>query len=440
MAIEETLDAARSLWRDGVPVARIIVNQMTAWPSRPCRWCLARRRFEQREVATLTSTWRRKGAGSTPVMTTIDRRSREPVGVRALASLATEFDRRMLKTRDTAWKGVPTRVTASAGQGSSWNPIDSRAVRLVVFGGKGGVGKTTCAAAVALELATRHRDRRVLLLSVDPAHSLADVLTGTVERSRADGPRNLDVRELDAVRGLRRLRTRYAAAIDRLVDRVGVGSPIDMAHDRRVLHDLINLAPPGLDELVAILEVTERLWGGGRSKNQPDLIVMDTAPTGHALRLLEMPALVHEWTRTFMQLLLKYRSIAEPGELGALLLELSQALGRLRALLTDPERALFVVVTRAAAVPTLETDRLLTRLSSLGMAVPAVVVNAVGRGSCLNCRRELVRETKELDSIARMVRARVPNARLLLAPATVPAPRGSRSLVQWRSCWRALCA
>ena len=99
---------------------------------------------------------------------------------------------------------------------------------------------------------------RVVLLSADPAHSLGDVLGTAVSnapRRFPDGPGNLDVRELDAVLALRRAREEYASAIDALFDRA-IGSGVDAAHDRRVMHGLIDLAPPGLDELVAILEVT----------------------------------------------------------------------------------------------------------------------------------------------------------------------------------------
>jgi arsenite-transporting ATPase len=437
MATAETLDAARSLAMDNITIARVIVNKMTPMPPQPCAWCLSRRRFEQQAIATLPAAWRRSVGGRLPVVATIDTRTREPIGVRALAGIAAEFDRRLPKWRTTARQAtrVPTIASVS---GVECDPVDVSAVRLIVVGGKGGVGKTTCAAAVALDAAARHRGRRVLLLSVDPAHSLADVLgSRAVAGSIKGGPGNLSIRELDAAAGLRRLRARYARAIDAIFDRVGAGSAVDMAHDRRVLHDFINLAPPGLDELIAILEVTESL--AERHRNEPDLVVMDTAPTGHALRLLEMPALVHEWTKTFMHMLLKYRSIAEPGELGEILLAQSQALGRLRALLTDPERTKVVVVTRAAALPRLETGRLMGSLTRLGMDVPAVVINAVGQGSCSNCRRERRQERRELGVIARMIHSRT-TARVFFAPASVPPPRGARMLVRWRRHWRARCA
>ena len=198
-----------------------------------------------------------------------------------------------------------------------------------MFGGKGGVGKTTCAAAAALRIAAERRRPRVLLLSTDPAHSLADVFgqpLSDTERPLKHGPANLFVREIDARRGFAELRGRFASAIDALVDRLAGDSGVGNAatrHDRQVLQDLFDLAPPGVDELIAVIEVTDAILATG---GEPpfDLVVIDSAPTGHALRLLEMPGLAHDWVKALMAILLKYQSIVGVGGLGEVLLRLSQ--------------------------------------------------------------------------------------------------------------------
>ena len=193
-----------------------------------------------------------------------------------------------------------------------------------MFGGKGGVGKTTCAAALAIDGAGVDR-RRVLLLSTDPAHSLGDVLGRLSDDPAAvhGGPPNLTVRELDAAARFAALRERFARG-DRGAVRRLAGRRSDAGHDRQVMHDLIDLAPPGIDELAAVIEVTERSM---RTPVRPtfDLIVMDTAPSGHALRLLEMPALVHDWVKALMSILLKYQPVVGVGELGAVLLDCRRA-------------------------------------------------------------------------------------------------------------------
>jgi arsenite-transporting ATPase len=151
-------------------------------------------------------------------------------------------------------------------------------VRLLLFGGKGGVGKTTCAAACALRLA--RGGRRVLLLSTDPAHSLGDAL----DLALSDEPRKVEerlvVRELDADRAFAAQRDQYRKSVDGLFDAVRGGSQFDAPYDRVVVQDLIELAPPGLDELFALFAVIEAL------REDHDLVVVDTAPTGHSLRLL----------------------------------------------------------------------------------------------------------------------------------------------------------
>ena len=90
-----------------------------------------------------------------------------------------------------------------------------------------------------------------------------------------------------------------------------------------------------------------------------DLIVIDTAPTGHALRLLEMPDAAREWVQVLLRVLLKYRTLVRPGQLAGELVKLSKSIRALQALLRDPDEARFIVVTRAAAVPRAGNRRLL---------------------------------------------------------------------------------
>ena len=197
------------------------------------------------------------------------------------------------------------------------------------------------------------------------------------------------------------------------------------------MQDLLELAPPGLDELIAIVEVSEALQadaGAGSS------VVLDTAPTGHALRLLEMPALVHEWVKAVMRIVLKYQPVVGVGEAGAVLLQISQGLGRLRTLLADRSRAAFVVVTRPAELPIAETTRLLRRLHALDIHVPAVLVNAVGAGTCGYCASTFRTQRRAIARIRSSIGA--PHSRaLLVARAVVPPPHGVRSLAAWRASW-----
>jgi arsenite-transporting ATPase len=440
MAIEETGDALRALSDQQLLVDQIIVNRLTPPPRGPCAWCRGRRSIEQDAIRRLRPHLR----SDRIQVTRIPAAAVEPRGTAALRGLARHLARKVPREDLSARVVRPSLLTAPvpATTPLSVSAVVPHAVELVLFGGKGGVGKTTCAAAAAIDAALAGRDRQVLLISVDPAHSLGDVLGQTFSddpRRIRGGPANLTVRELDAARGFAALRERFAEGIEDLLLRTGAagaGSAIS-GPDRQVLADLLDLAPPGVDELVAIIEVLDTLADGRGSPR--DLIVLDTAPTGHALRLLEMPALVHDWVKALMAILLKYQPVIGVGDLGAVLLRLSQGLGRLRALLRDSTRTRFIAVTRAAALPRAETVRLLARLRAAGIGVPMAIVNAAGAGSCARCRADRARQEQEVAALARDIRPkrREPLA-FVLAPSTVPPPSGWRELHAFFGHWRVL--
>lgn len=430
MSVEETADAAAALAVDGIPLAEIIVNRVTPRRERPCGWCDRRRVMERKAIAAMHKRLQR------PAYIAVAARRTEPRGTRALAAIGGEIAAGAPPAagKSTAPKGTWRAPQARAGGVEIVPLIAAAGARLVLFGGKGGVGKTTCAAAAAMAIARDAPGRHVLLLSTDPAHSLADVFGSPLSDAPAGIPRapsNLTVREMDAASGFRTVRARYAEAIDALFDRLARGGSggvgLDAGHDRRVMQGLIDLAPPGIDELAAVIDVTDTI-----ESNPSDIVIMDTAPSGHALRLLEMPALVQDWTKTLMSIVLKYQPVAGIGEFGAVLLKLSQGLGRLRVLLTDPGRAAFVVVTRGASLPRAETVRLVARLTHMQIHVPAIVVNAVGRGTCTACRVEAAAEQREVAKLRR----RLPRGMMaIVAPAELPPPHGPAALRAWLRRW-----
>jgi arsenite-transporting ATPase len=432
MAIEETADAAAALSSEGIPLRDVIVNRLTPPPERRCGWCDGRRVLERRALVAMQAR-----VPGVPLIG-IAARAAEPRGPRALAGIGAEIAAGKPAVSDGRSSGKATwRASAPEAPNADILPlIAGDDTRLILFGGKGGVGKTTCAAAAALGVASAGRGRRVLLLSTDPAHSLADVFGAPIADSATTirgGPPNLEVREIDAARAFRAVRDRYAAAIDSLFDRLtrqnsagGVG--LDVGHDRQVMHGLIDLAPPGIDELAAVIDVTDTI-----DSSATGIVVMDTAPSGHALRLLEMPALVQDWTKALMSILLKYQPVVGVGELGAVLLKLSQGLGRLRALLVDSRRTSFVVVTRAAALPRAETQRLMQRLHGMHIHVPVAIVNAVGRGTCARCRAAAAVEQREVTRLQHGMPRQTP---VVIAPAELPPPHGPAALARWQRTWR----
>jgi anion-transporting ArsA/GET3 family ATPase len=140
-----------------------------------------------------------------------------------------------------------------------------------------------------------------------------------------------------------------------------------------------------------------------------------------------------------MRILLKYQPIVSAGSLGAALVRLSRQIGRLRAELASGA-ASFVLVTRLAELPRLESDRLLRRLRSLNIDVSAVVANAVGAGTCARCASRSARDRAALRQLRASLRTTSASAvhRLAIAPAEYPPPRGGAALRSWRSRW--VCA
>ncbi|HEX3529229.1 MAG TPA: ArsA family ATPase [Thermoanaerobaculia bacterium] len=295
-------------------------------------------------------------------------------------------------------------------------------LRLLLVGGKGGVGKTTCAASLALRLAASRPDHRALLLSTDPAHSLADVLEvplGDDERSILGAPPNLRARELDAARTFADWRARHFDEVEDWLEEAGG------AAEQAAWRDLLDLAPPGLDELSAVSALLDALPAF-------DLVVVDTAPTGHTLQLLGTPAALLAWVQLLLSLLLKYREVAGLGSFASALVELSRGLRHLGELLRDPARAGFLVVTRAAELPRRETVRLLTALERLGLALPAVVVDAVASPGCPRCDRLARAQDREIGRLRRSIGR---SCAIIRAPAVFPPPRGAQALVAWGQRW-----
>jgi arsenite-transporting ATPase len=248
----------------------------------------------------------------------------------------------------------------------------------MLFSGKGGVGKTTLAGATAVRLATL--GSRVLTMSTDPAHSLSDVFDVQLGARPITIMPGLDAMEVDA-RGM------FSEAID--LSGAGKGTVGDLL---RMVSET-----PGVDEFGAIEVLLQAI-----ETARHDVVILDTAPTGHTLRLLMLPELMDSWIGKLLEM--KHR-IARAGRLLRRLLpgskeldedELGRGLegGRsrmagLRGLLTDPDRAQLILVTIPEAMSVLETQRTLQMLGGHGLPVATVVVNQLQPHSdtCTHCTR-----------------------------------------------------
>jgi arsenite-transporting ATPase len=235
---------------------------------------------------------------------------------------------------------------------------------LHIFAGKGGVGKTSCSASVALQLALHNPEKRYVVISVDPAHSLRDLFANIT------APPNLTVETIDTKPKWRRFRDTFGAKIEDAVDAL-TPRGMSLAHDGEAMQRLIEIAPPGADELFAITRLADLTSDASLAG-----VIVDTAPTGHFLRLLDLPKQAGEWVREFMRILLKYRDLISAGGLGEELIRASRALKDLDAVLHSA-RTSVTVVTRPERIVVAETQRLLADLRTRGIPVGDVIANYV---------------------------------------------------------------
>jgi arsenite-transporting ATPase len=247
---------------------------------------------------------------------------------------------------------------------------------LTIVGGKGGVGKTTISCALALSIAADGTvPGDILLVSTDPAPSIGDALGITEARWAREAPvvleavPHLHVWQMDAAAAFLDLRDRYRHRIDELFDSF-MGKSVDAAHDRVILRDLLALAPPGIDELYAVASLGDAL-----AEERYGYIVVDPAPTGHLLRLLQLPALAIDWSHRLMRLIMKYKEIAGVAEAAEDLLNFAKRTRALDRLLRDEARAGVVLVSLDEPAVIAESIRLAGILRSTGIGVLGEIRN-----------------------------------------------------------------
>jgi arsenite-transporting ATPase len=271
--------------------------------------------------------------------------------------------------------------------------VDATEKQTIFVGGKGGVGKTTTSAALAVELAMR--DLKVLVVSTDPAHSLGDALdedlrVGNGQPITMTDPLTagrLDACEISAEAALDDFRESLAGFdVERLANSMGVSADLLESLGLREFSGLLNTPPPGLDELVALGNVMSD------AADEYDVVVVDTAPTGHTLRLLALPQFLDGLLGKLIKLRMKLSGLTSTlqaflGDSGAReraqtidnamdrLEQFRERISNLEKNLKDNSKTSFLVVTIPTKLAVDESKRLVAELTSQGIAVNNVVVN-----------------------------------------------------------------
>jgi arsenite-transporting ATPase len=257
--------------------------------------------------------------------------------------------------------------------------------------GKGGVGKTTITAALAFHSRSLHQDVRVTVCSTDPAPSLDDVFQKKIEDKLVSvlGDPGLAAMEMDAVFEFRRWAARIRQQLSAGTSMQSGGLHVDLTFEKEVFAALMDVVPPGVDEVFAIFRILDLL------EAKPGSVFIDMAPTGHALELLRMPDRILLWSRLLLKSLAAHRTLALAQDVAVELAALGQRVRKLLEIMRDPEQSRAAAVMLPEPVPDRQTQRLLAAIREIGVAVDAVFVNRVllerelstKMSGCKHCRR-----------------------------------------------------
>jgi arsenite-transporting ATPase len=307
--------------------------------------------------------------------------------------------------------------------------------RLLIFGGKGGVGKTTAAAAAAIALA-HNEEARVLIFSTDPAHSLSDSFNervGELKRSVAR-QKNLDASEIDPIARFEAMKDRYRAWTDELFDSLTAGSRWEIQFDREAMREIISLAPPGIDEIAALGAISDQLDEGHYTT-----IVLDTAPTGHLVRFLELPEVALSWVRVFMKLLLKYKNVADWSGVAEELVTMSKSIKRLSSMLSDQSQCEFIGVAIPERMSLEESVRLTEALKRLKVPMRRLLINNVvpaeAASRCAFCATRRRAQEEVIGEFQKYFKRRL---KLFIAPQQMWEVRGRKRLLAHFADWHPL--
>ncbi|HYK21242.1 MAG TPA: ArsA family ATPase, partial [Pyrinomonadaceae bacterium] len=422
MSVRETERYLHLLREQGVPVRDLIVNRVEQEHA-GCGYCHARVLTQQPWLKEIAREFRELRLHYLPL---------QPNEVRGIDDLkkigkliwVDEIKPRVTRI-DPDFKSVPSAAKSSF-------PLEAR--KIVLFGGKGGVGKTTAAASFALALAQANPKQKFLIFSTDPAHSLSDSFDEEIGESKSGvgGVKNLDAMEVDPGKWFEQLKQRYRTWTDDLFASLSGGSRMEIKFDREAMRELVELTPPGIDEIAALGTISDLL-----DEERYHTIVLDTAPTGHLIRFLELPQVALSWIRTFMKLLLKYQNVLRANQVAEELVSLSKSIKKVLALLTDAERCEFVGVAIPERMSFEETVDLAKSLEKLKVPLGKLLINGLTPDEgCSFCKaRREMQDQVVADFQKRFLRGSV---EIFVAPQQPSEIRGTNGLRKHFGAWERL--
>ena len=204
---------------------------------------------------------------------------------------------------------------------------------------------------------------------------------------------------------------------------------MEIKFDREAMRELVELTPPGIDEIAALGTISDLL-----DSERYDTIVLDTAPTGHLIRFLELPQVALSWIRTFIKLLLKYKDVMRANQVAEELVALSKSIKKVIALLTDAEACEFVGVAIPERMSLEETVDLAKSLEKLKVPLDKLLINGVvPENACRFCKSRRTMQQQVMDEFQAKFRRR--GVKIFVAPQQPHEITGAKNLREHFNAW-----
>ncbi len=267
------------------------------------------------------------------------------------------------------------------------------------FSGKGGVGKTSMAAATSIWFSDN--GKKTLIISTDPAHSLSDSFRTHIGGDVKKLKKNLFAVEIDPQKAMQEYKEKLTPHMQKIEALQGMG-----------LEDVFDISgfTPGIDEIAAFDKFLQFI-----NSKEYDIIIFDTAPTGHALRFLSLPDVLDSWIGKmikirmklsgFMNMFKKILPFGNPDDesnFGVEQLEnMKERIEKAKQILTNPAITHYNIVMIPEVMSILESERAIKTLNEYGIPVETIIINQIvpENPSCDFCTAKRKQQLERIKTI-----------------------------------------